>query len=66
MNPPRRSDFANLASMADPPQYSRKLDEAVQLAMDGFRTKIRKGTGVPYLTHLLQVMVTVGEAGGDE
>jgi (p)ppGpp synthase/HD superfamily hydrolase len=35
-------------------------------AADQFRYRIRKGSGVPYLTHLLHVMVTVGEHGGDE
>jgi len=48
------------------PLYSSRLDEALTLAADAFRTKVRKGTGVPYVTHLLQVMVTVGEHGGDE
>jgi (p)ppGpp synthase/HD superfamily hydrolase len=48
------------------PQYSPRLDAALALAADAFRTHVRKGSGVPYLTHLLQVMVTVGEHGGDE
>lgn len=47
--------------------YSRRLDEAVALATDAFRDRTRKGRGrVPYVTHLLQVLVTVGEHGGDE
>lgn len=50
----------------DEDRYSARLDEALALATDAFRTHIRKGSGVPYLTHLLQVMVTVGEYGGDE
>ncbi len=50
----------------DSDRYTPKLDEALALAADAFRTHIRKGSGVPYLTHLLQVMVTVGEHGGDE
>jgi (p)ppGpp synthase/HD superfamily hydrolase len=46
--------------------YSARLDDAVALAMDAFRGTRRKGTTIPYVTHLLQVMVTVGEHGGDE
>jgi (p)ppGpp synthase/HD superfamily hydrolase len=49
-----------------PPRYSRLLDDALGFAADQFREKARKGTEVPYLTHLLQVMVTVAEHGGDE
>jgi (p)ppGpp synthase/HD superfamily hydrolase len=48
------------------PRYSPRLDQALALAADAFRHKVRKGSGVPYLTHLLQVMVYVGEHGGDE
>jgi GTP pyrophosphokinase len=48
------------------PCYSPKLDEALALVTDAFRNKIRKGSGIPYLTHLLQVMVLVAEHGGDE
>jgi (p)ppGpp synthase/HD superfamily hydrolase len=48
------------------PRYSERLDRALALAADAFRRKTRKGTGIPYLTHLLQVMVTVGEHGGTE
>lgn len=36
------------------------------LATDAFRHRVRKGSGVPYLAHLLQVTVTVAEHGGDE
>ncbi len=46
--------------------YSERLDDALALAASAFRPIIRKGSGVPYLTHLLQVMVTVGEHGGTE
>lgn len=49
-----------------PPCYSGKLDEALGLAADAFRDRRRKGTGIPYLSHLLQVMVWVAENGGDE
>lgn len=48
------------------PMYSRRLDDAVALATDAFRHERRKATEIPYLCHLLQVMVWVGEYGGDE
>src|SRR4051812_19287186 len=46
--------------------YSHLLGEALQFAADAFRDRSRKGSGVPYLTHLLQVCAWVGEYGGDE
>lgn len=46
--------------------YSRRFDEAVALAVDAFRHEVRKGTHIPYITHLMAVTVTVGEHGGDE
>jgi len=48
------------------PVYSERLDDALLLATRSFRNVRRKGTEIPYLTHLLQVMVHVGEHGGDE
>ncbi len=48
------------------PCYSKRLDEALALTTDAFRYVSRKGSGIPYLTHLLQVMVLVAEHGGDE
>jgi (p)ppGpp synthase/HD superfamily hydrolase len=48
------------------PRYSRRLDDALLFAADAFRGRTRKGSSVPYLCHLLQVMVHVGEHGGDE
>ena len=46
--------------------YSNRFDDAAALAIDAFRHIKRKATGVPYVTHLMQVCVTVGEYGGDE
>lgn len=46
--------------------YSERLDAAVALAVDAFRFRVRKGSHIPYVTHLFQVMVTVAEHGGDE
>ena len=48
------------------PCYSNRLDKALALAADAFRPIVRKGSNVPYLTHLLAVTVTVGEFGGSE
>lgn len=48
------------------PQYSARLDAALALAADAFRSHGRKASTTPYLAHLLQVMVTVAENGGDE
>jgi (p)ppGpp synthase/HD superfamily hydrolase len=48
------------------PGYSKRFDEASALAIDAFRPILRKATGIPYITHLMQVCVTVGEYGGDE
>ena len=46
--------------------YTTRLDDALVFTADQFRGKFRKGTGVPYLTHLLAVAGMVGEGGGDE
>jgi (p)ppGpp synthase/HD superfamily hydrolase len=48
------------------PCYGRSLDEALAFVAEAFRTKTRKGTDIPYLTHLLAVMALVGEHGGSE
>jgi (p)ppGpp synthase/HD superfamily hydrolase len=46
--------------------YSKRLDDALALAADAFRSRRRKGTTIPYLSHLLAVMAIVAEHGGDE
>jgi hypothetical protein len=46
--------------------YSTRFDEAVAFTVQAFRTQRRKGSEVPYLTHLFAVMALVGEHGGDE
>lgn len=48
------------------PCYSEALDSALTYAAEAFRHKTRKGTRVPYLTHLLAVAAFVGEHGGSE
>lgn len=52
--------------MNEKPCYGPKVDEALALAADAFRTTRRKKTEIPYLTHLMQVAVWVWERGGDE
>ncbi len=46
--------------------YSPRLDEALALAAGAFRHIARKGTRVPYLSHLMIVAAQVAEHGGDE
>lgn len=46
--------------------YSHRLDQALAFVADAFRHTRRKGSGAPYLTHLLAVTALVGEHGGDE
>jgi GTP pyrophosphokinase len=48
------------------PQYSERLDHALAFIAAAFRTHVRKGSGVPYLSHLLAVAALVSEHGGDE
>lgn len=46
--------------------YTEKLDKALAYAADLHRDQVRKGTCVPYVTHLLAVAAIVGENGGTE
>ncbi len=46
--------------------YSDKLPEAFRLAHELHRDQVRKGTGVPYITHLMAVAAAVGRYGGSE
>lgn len=48
------------------PCYSERLDRALAFTAAEFRHRVRKGSGIPYITHLLGVMVLVAEHGGDE
>jgi len=45
---------------------SPRLAEAVSMAVARHRKQARKGTTVPYMTHLLAVAALVGESGGSE
>ncbi len=46
--------------------YGEKFEEALVYAAQLHQDQKRKGTGVPYITHLLAVAAIVGENGGDE
>lgn len=46
--------------------YGERFDEALLLASELHRKQTRKGSGVPYITHLLAVASLVGENGGTE
>lgn len=46
--------------------YSPRVDEALAFTASAFRNIDRKGSGIPYLTHLLQVATWVMEHGGTE
>lgn len=46
--------------------YGERFEEALVYAARAHRDQERKGTGVPYVTHLLAVAAIVGENGGSE
>ena len=46
--------------------YTEKFEDALVYAARLHRDQTRKGTGVPYVTHLLAVAAIVGESGGTE
>ncbi len=46
--------------------YTEKFEDALVYAASLHRDQTRKGTGVPYVTHLLAVAAIVGENGGTE
>lgn len=48
------------------PILSSKFDDALAFAVDLHREQPRKGTGVPYVSHLLSVAALVLEHGGTE
>jgi (p)ppGpp synthase/HD superfamily hydrolase len=52
--------------MPDPPLLGPRFDDALSLASKLHRADVRKGTTVPYLSHLLSVTALVLEDGGDE
>jgi (p)ppGpp synthase/HD superfamily hydrolase len=48
------------------PPLSPRFDDALLYTADLHRNQVRKGSGVPYVAHLLAVSALVLEAGGDE
>jgi len=62
--PPRRK-MPSEASEGAPP-YSERLALAFAYAAAQHRLQVRKGTSIPYLTHLMSVAALVGEHGGGE
>lgn len=46
--------------------YSARVDRAVGQALELHREQRRKGTDIPYVTHLFAVASLVGESGGSE
>jgi (p)ppGpp synthase/HD superfamily hydrolase len=49
-----------------PMGLSSRFDEAMLFAHDKHRDQVRKGTNIPYISHLLQVAGIVLEYGGNE
>jgi (p)ppGpp synthase/HD superfamily hydrolase len=47
-------------------RYTPRFDRAVELALHDFRRITRKGSPVPYVSHLFAVTGLVAEGGGDE
>jgi len=50
----------------DQPALSERFDRALLLATEHHRRQLRKGTTIPYVSHLLGVASLVLEMGGDE
>jgi (p)ppGpp synthase/HD superfamily hydrolase len=46
--------------------YSENFEKAFSLAVELHRDQSRKGTSIPYVTHLMAVAAIVGESGGSE
>jgi (p)ppGpp synthase/HD superfamily hydrolase len=63
-------DFSGLGDMAKslvkPPRLGKRLQQAFRYAARNHAGQARKGTAVPYLSHLMAVTSLVLEAGGDE
>ena len=68
---PHKVETRNLYTNAserweDPLPYTEKFEDALVYAAKLHRDQTRKGTGVPYVTHLLAVAAIVGESDGTE
>lgn len=60
-----RSDIFGLGNPLVSPSDSRRLGDATALAAELHAGQVRKGTRIPYLSHLLAVAALVAEDGGD-
>lgn len=58
--------MTNVPRAAAPPATTARLDAAFALARELHGSQVRKGTSIPYLSHLMAVASLVLEAGGDE
>lgn len=61
-----RSPFSRSLPSVSVMPYSERFEQALILANRLHANQFRKGTTVPYLTHLLAVAAIVGENGGSE
>ena len=52
--------------MASPPLLTQRIVDAFELTVEVHGSKVKKGTDIPYLAHLLGVTSLVLEHGGDE
>src|SRR3954453_19300521 len=61
-----RSYAAMPETYTDRPLLSERFDRALLLTTDHHRRQLRKGTAIPYISHLLSVSALVLEMGGSE
>jgi GTP pyrophosphokinase len=59
-------DLMSEQSGRRPPLLTKRFDDAYLLASEHHRRQLRKGTAIPYLSHLLAVASLVLEMGGTE
>jgi len=62
--PAKDSGVEDAQELSSP--ISPRLSEAFALACQVHQNRVRKGTTVPYLVHLMAVVAMVGESGGSE
>lgn len=55
-----------MANLTETPKLSNRFEEALVYAAQLHHKQIRKGSGIPYISHLLSVAALVLEDGGDE
>ncbi|NUM52466.1 MAG: HD domain-containing protein [Candidatus Hydrogenedentes bacterium] len=60
------SDSSGRSDSSGPRPYSPRIVEAFAFSHGIHANHTRKGSGVPYITHVMSVAAIVGEHGGDE